>query len=100
MLIRVDHVGASNLPIRGRKVEDDPTSETAIDFVLSSINDCCRVDKECPLNRDVFLPPRIIDMEPHGTLNELRLLVPQKQTGTYVTLSHRWGSVPGNDNKM
>jgi hypothetical protein len=100
MLILVGYGSASKLPIAGRKVEDDPTSETAINFVSSLIDYCCRVDKECLLNRDVLLPPRIIDMEPHGSLYEMRLLVTQKQTGTYVTLSHRWGSVPNNDNKM
>jgi len=68
----------------------DATSDESITLIRSWLNDCT-LDHRCPLNYDVELPTRLVDLGmPDREM--LRLYAPEPGiTGKYVALSYCWG---------
>ena len=72
----------------GRPITVSPNFE----LCRSWLRTCRRHHSDCRKNKDATLPKRVIDVGLTNT-EQPRLVETSNSIGTYITLSHRWGSV-------
>ena len=85
-----DPLGAS---LRGRTIQEDPTTEVTITRALRWIEECNskHSDRKCSV-QDVELPSRVLDLAYERATSHIRLYETQGMKGKYCALSHVWGS--------
>jgi len=70
----------------------DTSSATSFKRAEKWINECATSHRHCGPGRNVPLPKRLVDLEPHNG-DGVKLVITDGMTGTYACLSHCWGKL-------
>ncbi|KAF2191137.1 HET-domain-containing protein, partial [Zopfia rhizophila CBS 207.26] len=80
--------------IRGRVIQDDPTSEQTLRRALNWVDECntAHAHTRCSIG-DAALPLRVLDVDYGSAPSRIRLYEPNGARGKYIALSHVWGDI-------
>lgn len=73
-------------------ISDFPNCERSFQLARSWVFQCLHHHKQCARSQHVPLPPRVIDVGSSDGVRKPRLVDGAGKKGSYLTLSHVWGS--------
>jgi hypothetical protein len=70
----------------------DTSSDRAIELAKGWLKSCDTHHKVCERGRECCLPNRVLDLDPFGDHQNIRLYETNEESAPYVCLSHCWGT--------